>query len=140
ARLKLFAVVCRAVAAAHASLIVHRDIQPSNILVTPAGDVQLLDFGIAKLLDDSDEHATRTGLAALTPGYAAPEQYTGGVISTATDVYALGVLMHELLLGERPASAEPPRRPSSRVDDLASVLWALPGPRTALRAALKGDL
>ncbi len=139
ARLKLFAVVCRAVAAAHASLIVHRDIKPSNILVTPGGNVKLLDFGIAKLLDDSDEHPTRTGMSALTPGYAAPEQYAGGPISTATDVYALGVLMHELLLGERPA-ADPMQRPSSRVEQLATDLWALPSSRPVLRAALKGDL
>ena len=76
----------------------------------------------------------------LTPGYAAPEQYAGQRISTATDVYALGVLLHELLLGERPTAADPVPRPSSRVAELTTDLWLLPAPRPALRAALKGDL
>lgn len=140
ARLRLFVVVCRAVEAAHRQLIVHRDIKPSNILVTGDGTVKLLDFGIAKLLDESDEPATRTGLVRLTPGYAAPEQYAGNRISTATDVYALGVLLHELLLGERPIASDPVPRPSSRVAELTTDLWLLPAPRPALRAALKGDL
>jgi eukaryotic-like serine/threonine-protein kinase len=140
ARLRLFVIVCRAVDAAHRQLIVHRDIKPSNILVTGEGVVKLLDFGIAKLLDEGDEQATRTGLVPLTPGYAAPEQYAGARISTATDVYALGVLLHELLLGERPITADPVPRPSSRVAELTTDLWQLPAPRAALRAALKGDL
>ncbi len=140
ARLRLSVVVCRAVEAAHRQLIVHRDIKPSNILVTADGTVKLLDFGIAKLLDEGDEQATRTGLAPLTPGYAAPEQYAGKRISTATDVYALGVLLHELLLGERPITADPVLRPSSRVGELTTDLWLLPAPRPALRAALRGDL
>jgi eukaryotic-like serine/threonine-protein kinase len=140
ARLRLFVIVCRAVDAAHRQLIVHRDIKPSNILVTCEGVVKLLDFGIAKLLDEGDEQATRTGLVPLTPGYAAPEQYAGARISTATDVYALGVLLHELLLGERPQSVDPIPRPSSRVAELVSDPWQLPAPRAALRVALKGDL
>ena len=141
ARLRLFAIVCRAVSAAHGRLIVHRDIKPSNILVTPAGEVKLLDFGIAKLLDDAEDAATRTGLAALTPGYAAPEQYTGGAITTATDVYALGVLLHEMLLGERPhVRAGTAQRPSSRLEALVTDLWSLPAPRLRLRTALRGDL
>ncbi len=140
ARLRLFVIVCRAVEAAHRQLIVHRDIKPSNILVTGDGVVKLLDFGIAKLLDEGDEQATRTGLVPLTPGYAAPEQYAGGPISTATDVYALGILLHELLLGERPETLDPVPRPSSRVAELTTDLWQLPAPRAALRAALKGDL
>jgi tetratricopeptide (TPR) repeat protein len=139
-RLRLFVVVCRAVEAAHRQLIVHRDIKPSNILVTRDGVVKLLDFGIAKLLDEGAEQTTRTGLVPLTPGYAAPEQYAGASITTATDVYALGVLLHELLLGERPLSVDPVPRPSSRVAELTTDLWLLPAPRTALRAALKGDL
>jgi len=102
ARLGLFAVVCDAVRAAHRALIVHRDLKPSNIFVDREGNVKLLDFGIAKLLDDDERDLTGTGHAALTPGYAAPEQYTGAAISTATDVYALGVVLHELLTGERP--------------------------------------
>ncbi len=140
ARLRLFVIVCRAIDAAHRQLIVHRDIKPSNILVTGEGVVKLLDFGIAKLLDEGDEQATRTGLVPLTPGYAAPEQYAGGRISTATDVYSLGVLLHELLLGERPVSVDPVPRPSSRVDELSTNLWQIPAPRTVLRAALRGDL
>jgi tetratricopeptide (TPR) repeat protein len=136
ARLRLFLVVCRAVTAAHRQLIVHRDLKPSNILVGAGGEVKLLDFGIAKLLDEDDD-ATRSRLAALTPDYAAPEQLAGGVISTATDVYALGVLLHELLLGVRPGRG-PTQRPSSRVTDLDPR--ALPSPRPALQAALRGDL
>ena len=138
ARLRLFAVACHAVAAAHRALIVHRDIKPSNLLVTPGGEPKLLDFGIAKLLDD-DDGATRSGLAALTPDYAAPEQLAGGPISTATDVYALGVLLHELLLGARPQRADP-GRPSTRVVDPASTGSGLPASRAALRTALRGDL
>jgi serine/threonine protein kinase len=99
--LKLFVDVCRAVDAAHRRLIVHRDIKPSNILVTRSGEVKLLDFGIAKLLEDEVENATGT-VSAFTPDYAAPEQMRGGTITTATDVYGLGVLLHVLLLGEKP--------------------------------------
>jgi serine/threonine-protein kinase len=141
ARLRLLAVVCRAVAAAHRALIVHRDLKPSNILVDDEGRVKLLDFGIAKLLGDELDEAgtTLTGYAPLTPAYAAPEQFSGGAISTATDVFALGVVLHELLLGERP-TRHPAQRPSARVAELVTDLWALPAPRPALRAALRGDL
>ncbi|HEY3519792.1 MAG TPA: serine/threonine-protein kinase [Rhodanobacteraceae bacterium] len=109
-RLILFLQVCRAVESAHRALIVHRDLKPSNVFVTAEGEVKLLDFGIAKLLDDADE-ATRTRHQALTPAYAAPEQFNAGAITTATDVYALGVLLCELLTDEHPA---PERAPSSR--------------------------
>ena len=104
-RLTLFLRVCRAVESAHRALIVHRDLKPSNVLVTADGEMKLLDFGIAKLLDDTED-ATRTRHHALTPAYAAPEQFTPGAITTATDVYALGVLLRELLTGERNASAD----------------------------------
>ncbi|HEX6308243.1 MAG TPA: serine/threonine-protein kinase [Longimicrobiales bacterium] len=107
-RLRLFLQVCEAVDYAHAHLIVHRDIKPSNVLVDEGGRVRLLDFGIAKLLgqdDDAAGEATRTGLRVLSPEYAAPEQFTGAPITTATDVHALGVLLFELLTGERPYAA-----------------------------------
>ena len=102
-RLELFVQVCRAVEAAHRALIVHRDLKPSNVLVTADAEVKLLDFGIAKLLDYADD-ATRTFHQALTPAYAAPEQFETGAITTATDVYALGVLLGELLTGGRQAN------------------------------------
>ncbi|MEL6443338.1 MAG: serine/threonine-protein kinase [Bacteroidota bacterium] len=109
ARLRLFRTVCDAVQHAHRRLVVHRDLKPSNILVaeTEAGEpiVKLLDFGIAKLLDvgpDVSVLETQTGLRLMTPEYAAPEQVRGDAITTAADVYALGVLLYELLTGHRP--------------------------------------
>lgn len=141
ARLLLFVAVCRAVAAAHRQLIVHRDLKPSNVLVDAGGQAKLLDFGIPKLLTESEDGATQSGLVAMTPGYAAPEQLAGGPITTATDVHALGVLLHELMLGERPRlGAADGTRPSARVNSLTTDPGSLPMPRPALRAALKGDL
>jgi tetratricopeptide (TPR) repeat protein len=104
ARVRLFLGALRAVAHAHSNLIVHRDIKPGNVFVTSDGTVKLLDFGIAKLIDDDSEAAqlTRASAVALTPQYAAPEQLLGQPISTATDVYALGLLLYLLLTGEHP--------------------------------------
>jgi serine/threonine protein kinase/tetratricopeptide (TPR) repeat protein len=106
-RLELFLQVLGAVAHAHANLIVHRDIKPSNILATADGTVKLLDFGIAKLLESETSAGQRPALTelgglALTPEYAAPEQVSGGPVTTATDVYALGVLLYILLAGRHP--------------------------------------
>lgn len=104
-RLLLMLQVCAAVTHAHNNLIVHRDLKPTNILVTPSGQVYLLDFGVAKLLDDVAEEAadlTRTGVQAFTLHYAAPEQLRGEPATTQTDVYALGVILYELLTGTSP--------------------------------------
>jgi eukaryotic-like serine/threonine-protein kinase len=106
ARLRLFVKVCAAVDHAHRNFIVHRDLKPSNILVDGDGVPKLLDFGIAKLLESHAEaDLTRSGERLLTPSHASPEQITGGAISTATDVYALGVLLYDLLTGKRPHEA-----------------------------------
>jgi serine/threonine protein kinase/predicted negative regulator of RcsB-dependent stress response len=102
-RVRLLLQALEAVQFAHQHLIVHRDLKPDNLLVTAAGEVKLLDFGIVKLLDGIDgDTQTLTGARVFTPNYAAPEQVEGGEISVATDVYALGVVLFELLVGRRP--------------------------------------
>ena len=137
ARLKLFRAVCAAVQYAHQNLIVHRDLKPSNILVTQDGTAKLLDFGIAKLLERGSQPSTLTGagLQPFTPLYASPEQIRNEPITTASDVYSLGVLLYELLTGVRPyrvdnaappeqmraVCEEEPTRPSLRVTERMRV-------------------
>jgi serine/threonine-protein kinase len=127
ARIRLFLDVLGAVAFAHANLIVHRDLKPSNVLVDGDGHVKLLDFGIAKLLEHEGASVeatllTREGGVALTPAYAAPEQLTGAPITTATDIYALGVLLYVLVTGEHPAGANP----TSAADMVKAVVETMP--------------
>ena len=110
-RLELFRIVAEAVQFAHNNLVVHRDLKPSNILVTADGQPRLLDFGIAKLLVPAElepADTTTTDLQLLTPQYASPEQFLGQKITTATDVYGLGILLYELLTGARPFQALSP--------------------------------
>jgi len=166
-RLLLFLQVAEAVQYAHQRLVVHRDLKPSNILVTTEGQAKLLDFGIAKLLNADLEDAphTRAGVHPLTPQYASPEQLQGGAITTASDVYQLGVLLHMLLAGARPTertaasagdSAVEFTRPSqllrlpkyprttTQVEPDAAHIEAIAAERSispeALQRALRGDL
>ena len=116
--------VCDAVQHAHRALVVHRDLKPSNIFVSRSGSVKLLDFGIAKLLDpeawDVGSPATRAEMRLITPEYGAPEQRHDGPITTATDVYALGVVLYELLTGLRPQEPSRPVRHRSRTTRVIS--------------------
>ncbi len=156
ARLRLFGSICAAVQTAHRSLIVHRDLKPHNILVTRDGVPKLLDFGIAKIVDPQHSEfgaaATREDVRLLTPDYAAPEQIRGEAVTTACDVYALGVLLYELLAGCHPFAASrgtraelersilerDPAAPSARVTGAAAAVRGA-SVRQLVRQ-LRGDL
>ncbi len=156
ARLELFEQVCAAVQYAHQNLVVHRDLKPDNILVDRDGAPKLLDFGIAKLLDAEHSPAERTltGQRALTPEYASPEQVAGDTITTASDVYSLGVLLYVLLTGQSPyrfknhslqeiarvIGEQEPLPPSKIVARGAASLGAGFDAPDKLERALKGDL
>jgi tRNA A-37 threonylcarbamoyl transferase component Bud32 len=144
-RLALFGAVCAAVQYAHQNLVVHRDLKPDNILVTGDGTPKLLDFGIARLVAagvDPDTAPTASLLPMMTPEYASPEQVRGDPVTTASDVYALGVLLYELLAGRRPYEV--------KADSMAEIVRAVcqtdpPPPSAAFPARLapselKGDL
>src|SRR5262249_6099574 len=146
ARIRLFLEVLAAVAHAHANLTVHPDIKPSNVLVTFDGHVKLLDFGIAKLLEDdaaAADQITLQGERALTLAFAAPEQVTGNAITTATDVYALGVLLHLLLTGKHPAQSSlhsPEELAKAIVESESPRISKVVEPPDKLRRAFRGDL
>jgi tetratricopeptide (TPR) repeat protein len=140
-RLEIFLTLCDAVQYAHRNLVIHRDLKPANVLITHDGSPKLLDFGIAKLTSHATSDATVTRM--MTPDYASPEQLRGQLVSTATDVYSLGVLLYELLTGSRPfeggtrtPDAEPVR-PSTRMPtlrgDLDNILLMAMHPEPARR-------
>lgn len=136
ARLELFTEVCEAVAYAQQHLVVHRDLKPGNIFVNEDGRVKLLDFGIAKVLEPGHADATQTVTRILTPVYSAPEQLIGGRISTATDVYSLGVVLYELLTGRLPYKATTDRY----LDLVKAICEEEPErPSTAVAAAVERD-
>ena len=133
-RIRLFTQVCEAVAYAHRNLVVHRDLKPANILVTTTGQVRLLDFGVAKLLAAEDSDLTRTVGAPMTPASAAPEQLLGAPVTTATDIYTLGLLLFELLTGTRPWS--PAGEPIAHA---MRVVLERPAPAPSMTAAALPD-
>ncbi|MBI5434074.1 MAG: serine/threonine protein kinase [Planctomycetes bacterium] len=164
ARLRLFAQVCRAVHYAHQNLVVHCDLKPANILIDERGQPRLLDFGIARLLEEEPDEATpdapRTLARVLTPEYASPEQLAGGAVTTALDVYSLGVVLYELLTGRRPFQSDSrspadwerlirertPERPSTRVfradsaREPSAIAATFKSTPAGLKRALSGDL
>ena len=153
-RLELFCKICQAVSFAHRNLIVHRDLKPSNILVAADGAPKLLDFGISKIVSATGENsraATITKLGVMTPGYAAPEQLRGETVTTAADIYSLGVILYELLTAHRPFEvAEPdfkkiyqavvetePAPPSQAISDFG--LWISDSKKTDWRKSTTKD-
>ena len=156
-RLDLFRIVCSAVDFAHRNLIVHRDLKPSNVLVSENGTPKLLDFGISKILSEEFEQvnsATVTKLGVMTPGYASPEQLQSKSVTTATDIYSLGIILFELLSGHRPFESkeadlqqifqavlenEPPL-PSAMIETVSKTLKQITEAKTELKPAENKDL
>ena len=149
--LNLFLLVSEAVSYAHRNLIIHRDLKPSNILIDPSGQPKLLDFGIAKIVDDAE--ATRTLIRVLTPEYASPEQMRGEARSTATDIYSLGAVLYKLLTGTAPNPPDSAEKsvivPASRIQPdiprdidfiLRKALRDEPEERYASAEALAADI
>lgn len=144
-RLQLMLQVCDALQHAHRNLVVHRDLKPGNILVTDDGDIRLLDFGVARLLagEDGEQPAlTRAGFIHMTPEYAAPEQFSGNAITTATDVFSLGAVLYELL-----TDCQPRKKTSGSPADILRILEQAidlpsnaPGLPAGWRSQLRGDL
>jgi serine/threonine protein kinase/tetratricopeptide (TPR) repeat protein len=144
---RLFQKICEAVQYAHSHAIIHRDLKPSNILVNQSGEIKLLDFGIAKQLNhaESQDQLTMTGLRMMTLAYAAPEQLSGGAVGVYTDVYALGVLLYELVTGRLPIrtddlGADTPARDREIEKPSAVVFRELPERRAQLTRAEWADL
>ncbi len=139
-RLRLFLEVCASVAYAHQRLIVHRDIKPQNVLVDETGRARLLDFGVAGVLEDIDDGVhTRTAGAPLTLQYASPEQLTGAMVTVASDVYQLGLLLYVMLAGVPPYDVRDMPL-SEAIDVICNTIPAKPGTRDAAGAAISGDL
>lgn len=148
-RVNLFLQVCAAVSYAHQHLVVHRDLKPNNILVTADGSVKLLDFGIAKLLESNadtkevERDETVTSMRAMTIEYASPEQVSGGVVTTVSDVYSLGVVLYRLLTGQSPYGARKndTQRVAEILSDTSPAKPSAAATKTeSIRRELKGDL
>ena len=125
-RLRLFLQICQAVSFAHSRLVVHRDLKPNNIFVTADGTVKLLDFGIAKIISPENDYKTQTvtSLGMMTPQYASPEQIKGEIVSTASDIYSLGLILYELLTGISAYNF-----PNQRPDEIAKIICENEPPR-----------
>jgi serine/threonine-protein kinase len=138
-RVKLFLQVCAAVESAHRNLIVHRDLKPANILVTQEGHVKLLDFGIARLLSSAEDTdappQTMVAQRSFTPDYAAPEQVRGTTVATSADVYALGVVLYELIAGKRPYDLQ-----SRSFSDIERMVCETPAPPANVQVDLDAVL